>query len=275
MLMRFGCCLNMLSKRPDGTGAEHLDTLKAAGYDYVELPLAEMCAMPDRDIQSLREKLELMGLSCEACNNFFPKTLRLTGSNADPACAAEYTARALELAASLGAKRVVFGSGPAKNVPNGFPIEKGYEQVVRLLQTAAPIAAEKEITIAIEPLRRAECNLINTFAEGCRLAADVSHRNVKVLVDYYHFTVEQEPLNNLREFGAKWLTHVHFAEPDGRVYPTADAAGRYLAFFRTLKEIGYDGRVSIEAYSGDYRAQAKMSLQLMRAVAACAATNRE
>ena len=45
--MRFGCCLNMLSTQPDGTGAEHLDTLKAAGYDYVELPLAEMCAMPE------------------------------------------------------------------------------------------------------------------------------------------------------------------------------------------------------------------------------------
>ena len=269
--MRFGCCLNMLSTQPDGTGAEHLDTLKAAGYDYVELPLAEMCAMPESDLLRLREKLASLDLSCETCNNFFPKTFRLTGADAEPARAAEYAARALALAASLGAKRVVFGSGPAKNVPDGFPISSGYEQIVCLLQTIAPIAAEQGITIAIEPLRKAECNLINTFAEGCRLAEDAAHPNVKVLVDYYHFAVEQEPMENLRTLGEKWLTHVHFAEPAGRIYPEADPEGRYLAFFRTLAEIHYDGRVSIEAYSADYRAQAGAALRLLREVAENAA----
>ena len=77
--MRFGCCLNMLSTQPDGTGAEYLNMLKAAGYAYVELPLAEMCAMPESDLLRLREKLASLDLSCETCNNFFPKTFRLTG----------------------------------------------------------------------------------------------------------------------------------------------------------------------------------------------------
>ena len=103
------------------------------------------------------------------------------------------------------------------------------------------------------------------------MAEDVAHPNVKVLVDYYHFNVEQEPMENLRTLGGKWLTHVHFAEPAGRIYPEADPEGRYLAFFRTLAEIHYDGRVSIEAYSADYRAQAGAALRLMREVAENAA----
>ena len=40
--MKFGCCLNMVSTQPDGTGIEFIDQLKNAGFDYVELPTAQM-----------------------------------------------------------------------------------------------------------------------------------------------------------------------------------------------------------------------------------------
>ena len=42
--------------------------------------------------------------------------------------------------------------------------------------------------------------------------------------------------------------HVHFADPDGRSFPK-ESRKEYEDFFAVLKEGGYDGRVSIEAYS--------------------------
>ena len=81
--MRFGCCLNMIAKGPDGTGIEYIEALAKAGFDYAELPLAEMMALPDGQFQELVRRVAGSGVHCEACNNFFPKTERLTGESAD------------------------------------------------------------------------------------------------------------------------------------------------------------------------------------------------
>ncbi len=264
--MRYGCCLNMVARQPDRTGAEYLEDLCRAGFDYVELPLAEMMALDDAGREQIKNKLQTYGIACEVCNNFSPTDMRLTGEEAELEAALEYVEKALSYAKSLGAVRVVFGSGKAKQVPDGFDMQEGYRQVVALLKEAGRIAGENGIVIAIEPLRRQECNLINTFEEGCQLAGDVGSENVKVLVDYYHLTEEQEPLEHLERLGAEYLQHVHFADPEGRVYPTAGRAGNFRMFADALKKIGYDQRISCEAYTDNYTQSAGEALRVMRQV---------
>ena len=247
--MRFGCCLNMIAKGPDGTGIEYIEALAKAGFDYAELPLAEMMALPDGQFQELVRRVAGSGVHCEACNNFFPKTERLTGESADLGKSLDYARRAMDRAALLGAERIV------------FPMEKGYAQVVELLGRLAPEAVARNITISIEPLRKAECNLINTFQEGCRLADDVGADSVRVLVDYYHLTEEQEPAYHVADLGPGHLAHVHFARPEGRVYPnlTDGHAAALLA-------AGYDGRVSCEAYTQNFEQDAPQALLLLKRV---------
>ncbi|MEA4966072.1 MAG: sugar phosphate isomerase/epimerase family protein [Oscillospiraceae bacterium] len=258
--MKYGCCLNMVAAGPDGTGYEHLRALRDCGFDYAELPLAEMMAMSEADFAALHMALRQTGIPCEVCNNFFPKTARLTGPNEDWA-ALRYAEAALGRASLLGAKVVVFGSGAAKQVPAGFPLERGYEQVVRLLRGIGPMAAARGITIAIEPLRQAECNLINTFREGCRLADDVAHPAVRVLVDFYHMTAERESPDVLRTLGPGHLAHVHFANPNGRVYPAGAEEADYAPFFAALRAVPYDGRISCEAYAGRFADDAAAARQ--------------
>lgn len=263
--MRYGCCLNMIAGRADQTGIEHLKELAEAGYDYVELPLAEMTRLSDTEFDTLiMEELERCHINCEVCNNFFPARLPLTGKLADTERIMNYVGQALERAKRLGAECVVFGSGKAKQVPAGFLLERGYKQVVELLKMIGPEAEKKGITIVIEPLRKAECNLINTFGEGCGLALDVNHKAVKVLVDFYHFTVEKEPAEHLVSMGKVYLRHVHFANPRGRIYPEYQNEADYGSFMQALKAIGYDRRISIEAYAGDYRTQAPKALRLLK-----------
>ena len=262
--MRFGCCSNMVAKGKDGTGIEVLEKLVEFGYDYIELPLAQMMELSDEEFEELKQRVERSGINCEACNNFFPVYMRLTGPETDKAAIEKYYKKALKRSGELGASIVVFGSGPAKNVPNGFPLEDGYIQVVKLLKEIAPVAKENGITIAIEPLRKAECNLINTFKEGCRLSKDVDHPNVKVMVDYYHLMQENEPIQNLLDLGKENLVHVHFARNEGRVYPKTLEEDGYKPFIDTLKAIGYTGRVSCEAYADDFESQAKDAIAFFR-----------
>jgi len=262
MIWRIGSCLNMLAAQGgSGIGDEWIEAAAALGFDYVELPLAECMALDEAALATLQKTLS--DIPCEVMNNFFPKTMRLTGNEADLEAALDYTERALARAAVLGAKVVVFGSGPAKHVPEGHALEDGYRQVVRLLQGIGPLAEHAGITIVIEPLRKPECNLINSYREGTILAADVNHPHVMCLVDFYHLTFENEPLEHV-ESAARWLSHVHFAHPGERTYPRMQHRAVYLPFLKMLREKGYAGRISIEAYSRDFMRDAREALAVLK-----------
>lgn len=211
--------------------------------------MAQMMELDDADFAALKQRIERTGLPCPTSNNFFPTYFRLTGPEVDRDAVMDYARRALKRAEELGVRYQVFGSGPAKNVPEGFPMEEGYRQVVRLLQQVAPVARAHGVTIVIEPLRKAECNLINTFAEGVQLARDVDDPNVRVLVDFYHLTEEAEPVQHLLDDGREFLRHVHFANPNGRVFPARGDEADYRPFIDALNAVGYDLHVSCEAYA--------------------------
>lgn len=262
--MKFGCCLNMIAGEADGIGAEFIEPLAKAGYDYVELPLAQMMELSDPEFERLKARVQKSGIKCEVCNNFFPADSSLTGENVDSASILEYVKTALGRARSMGVGIVVFGSGPAKQVPEGFSLEEGYNQVVSLLKAVDKIAGDNHITIAIEPLRRQECNLINSFEEGCALARDVQGDHIKVLVDFYHLSEEREPVEHLLKEGKEFLAHVHFARPKGRTYPAAMDEADYRPFIQALHEIGYNDRVSCEAYTHTFEESAAKALQFFQ-----------
>jgi len=90
----------------------------------------------------------------------------------------------MDRAARVGAEIIVFGSAGAKNVPVGFPMNVAWRQIVDLLQHLGPLAAERGLTIAIEPINRQEANIVTLAAEGLRLAREVNHPRVQLLVDY-------------------------------------------------------------------------------------------
>ncbi|MDO4291946.1 MAG: sugar phosphate isomerase/epimerase family protein [Eubacteriales bacterium] len=245
--MRFGCCINMLADREDPIGLRWLPLLKQNHYDYVELPLAQVMDLDDTAFENLRRTLWQLSLPCACCNNFFPAFLRLTGDAPAPdGVVRAYLEKALERVSLLGAKKVIFGSSGAKNIPEGFPYEKAYEQIVRLLGMAAGTADAFDITIGIEPLNYTEGNLIRTMTESRQLMRDVCSERVRLMVDYYHFCMENEKKETLRDCMSD-VIHVHLASPTKRVFPGQDE----LFFLSFLQNMGYDKEVSIEAYSSN------------------------
>lgn len=263
--MRYGCCGSMVAQEPDGTGVEIVEQLAEIGYDYIELSLAHLMALPEAEFQALAGRVRRSGIPCEACNNFFPPRVRLTGSQVDWTQVKAYTAAAIERAASLGVRVIVFGSSGAKNVPEGFPKDRAWEQIVDVLRMAGPLAGEHGITIAIEPLNRRESNIVNTVAEGLTLARQASSPHVRLLVDYYHLALEGED-PAIVAAARDQVAHVHFARVEGRSFPTTIEAS-YEPFFANLRSIGYEARVSVEAYSQDFRSDAVQALAVLRRLA--------
>lgn len=260
--MKYGCCVDALARTPDGATVPNIEQLAGLGYDYVELFLAPLTALPEEEFQAVLDRLARAGIPCEACCIFYPRTVRLTGPDVNWTQVEEYTAQAIGRAARLGAKVIVFGSAGAKNVPEGFPHDQAWQQIVQAMRIAAPIADAHGITIVIEPLNRKEANIVLTGAEGLKLARDIDRPSVQLLIDYYHMMLENESADILLE-AREAIRHIHIASVPARTYPVAIEPG-FLPFFANLKAIGYAGRVSIEARTDNFQADAAAALKVLK-----------
>ena len=261
-VIRFGCCGSMIAPSADPTGAEIIEWLAEIGFDYIELSLRDLMSLSESELALLAGRLERSGIRCEACNNFFPPQIHLTGQDADLTEALNYAGKALDRAARLGACIVVFGSSASRNVPYGFPTKKAWQQLVELLGNLGPMAKAHGITITIEPLNKLESNIINLHAEALRLAQEVDHPNIQMLLDFYHLTMERETPEAILQAGS-FIHHVHLAKPEGRLFPT-EPEDELRRFFSYLARIRYSRRCSIEAYTSGFEADARRSLRILK-----------
>lgn len=235
---------------------------KQYGFDYFEPAVAEIAALSDSDFDALRQQVHALGLPCTSCNSFI-RSLRVVGSHVDTAALRDYVAKSLDRCRQLQTEVVVWGSAGSRNVPEGFSRDEAWNQIKSFLRLAGDLAAQRKIVIAIEPLRKAESNIINTGAEALRLVHEVGHSNVKMIIDYYHMRVENEDPGILLQ-AAREIVHLHFANPDGRRWPKlSDKDPLYGRFFQLLRRIEYKGGISIEG-KGTFQADAADSLAFFR-----------
>ena len=247
--------------------------IAACGYDYIEPGLAKTLALAEGDREAQLRRLAASGIRIEAMNWFLPGAdIALTGPAVDQQRIRTFLERSLALADALGAKVIVFGSPGARSFPEGFPRERAWDQLTTFLRTAGDIieAQRYGMVIGIEPLRKPESNIINTVAEAARLAREVNHPKVRIIVDFYHLAFENEDPDVI--LGAKDLiVHLQLADPTVRGFPRPDAADpRYRRFFDNLRAIGYDGRLSIEANSSNVAGDCGPALTFLKAMAAAA-----
>jgi sugar phosphate isomerase/epimerase len=252
--MRFGVC----------TSLDNVNILADSGYDYIELGVGAslMPLASEADFKPVQDKIAASSLKPEAYAGFIPGELRVVGDRVNLQRLSNFVETACRRASIIGGKVIVYGSGGSRNVEEGYSHEKALDQIAEFLDLAADHAETYGVTIAIEPLCRRECNIINTVAEGLEMAKRVNRKGVRVLADLYHVWQEEEPLANIIDAG-DWLAHVHIAEPVKRKYPGTDDFD-FSAFFEALKQAGYDGRVSCECGFDDFARDVKVALDTLR-----------
>lgn len=248
-------------------------TLAGCGYDYIEPALSKTLALPDPERQEHLRRLSATGLRIEAMNWFLPGAdIKLTGPSVDQVRVNDYLERSLALAEQLGAKVIVFGSPGARSFPEGFPREQAWDQLKAFLRTAGGIIEARGygMAIAIEPLRKPESNIVNTVAEAARLAREVNHPKVRIIVDFYHLAFENEDPDVILD-AKDLIVHLQMADPSVRGFPKQEGGEvRYRRFFDNLLKIGYKGRLSIEANSSDVAGDCGPALKFLKEMAAAA-----
>jgi D-psicose/D-tagatose/L-ribulose 3-epimerase len=245
------------------TSLKNADAAKAAGFDYVEVSATEVAAMSDADFDAAAAHAKQIGMPTPAANLFVPQTIKVVGPDIDLGQQTAHVEKVMTRLSKLGVEVLVFGSGGARRVPDGFDRGQAWKQLVDFSRRAADEAKGFGITVAIEPLRRQETNIINTAAEGLELVNAVHHPNFQLMIDFYHLASEHEDPAIVLE-AKDHLRHLHVANPNGRVFPQKWEEFDYAPFFSNLRAIGYDKRISMEGSTSDLAAQGPVTVALLR-----------
>ena len=248
-MIRLGIC----------TSIDNASIMAEIGYDYIELGMTAVTRMSDEEYADLLAKVKASPLPVEAMNGMIPADYVLCSEEGTGEAVKEYLTKAFARAHELGVKVVVFGSGGARRLPDGMRHADAYNYLSAYLELASDIAEPYGISIAIEPLRAAECNIINHVAEAQWLAKKVMRSNVGALADLYHMMAGNEDSSAVGMKRQGSVIHCHIADRANRAYPAANDGSQkdYAEFFAQLKKVNYAGRVSIEGSCKDFEADAK------------------
>jgi sugar phosphate isomerase/epimerase len=250
--MRFGCCV----------GLDRMQRVQDAGYDYIELTVGTVKPeQADSEFEPVRELLDSFDIRPEAWNCLLPGSLKMVGLEVDLYRAERYLRTAFQRIEEVGGETVVFGSGGARRVPDGFPMDEARDQLCEALTLAGQVAGAYGITIALEPLASTATNIINTLPQGADLVKRVDHPFVRLLADLQHMVDEGEPTSVIGALDVE-IVHAHTADTD-RLYP---GSGSYPTreFIQALKAAGYDDRLSVECVWRDFDTECPKALEFLR-----------
>ena len=246
---------------------ENIDLVASLGFDYIESYVTAIAAMSDEEFAAVETKLASAPIKVEACCVLLPDSVPVTGPNYDAAQQEAYLEKAFSRLQKLGVGPVVFGSGSARKVPEGFDRAEAWHQLVQFGRLAARIAAKYGLTMVMEPLNTKETNVINTQIDGLKLMQDIDRPSFQILSDYYHLALAEEGRAEVAACGEN-LRHTHIANPVGRVMPKEGDGIDYDAFFAGLADCGYCGRMSLEGRISDMKAELPEALAVLKKCAA-------
>lgn len=238
---------------------EHVETYvpKAAemGFDTVEFPMEEPESFDYDRAEELLDEHDLRSsvlVAMEADRDLL---------HDDPAIreqGREYIRASIDAAAGIGADRIC---GPLYSAVGRTWYMDEAERAAALdtleaqFQEVSEYAADRGVTLCLEPLNRYETSVFNTADQMLELIDRVDHPNCQVLLDSFHMNVEEtDPAAAIRRTGDR-LGHFHACRNDRGAPGSGNIDWASIA--DALDDAGYDDQAVIESFTPDVKAIAR------------------
>jgi D-psicose/D-tagatose/L-ribulose 3-epimerase len=221
-----------------------LEKLKKIGYDGVEVPIFDL----DRSKwKTWARRLDDLGLQRTANTVIAPEHNPVSADPKVRAAALEHLKAVVDCCATVGSPVLCGPHQIALGVFTGRgATDEEWKRSVEHLHRAAEHAAGAGVVLAEEVVNRFELYHLNTLDQGIRLVDEVDHPNCRIHLDTFHAHIEEkDPAAAIRRAG-KRIAHVHISENDRGVPGTGSVA--WDATFDALRDIGYDGWLTVEAF---------------------------
>lgn len=237
---------------------------RALGYDFVEPPLCELAALSDGYFDEFAAWCEGSGLRVMAVNRLLPEGLSIVGEDVRAKALHDYLQRAFTRCKRLNVRVAVLDAATSRAVPAGCDFPHAWRQLGNFLRLCQGHARENGLAVAVEPLRKTDCNLLNLVSEATLLSGLLQLGNVGVAANTGAMAMAAEPVTALGQTGTA-LCHVHVEHPLTRRMPREADGEDYFKLMRILKKNGYAGGVSVTCKkAGDFKADARAALLCLR-----------
>lgn len=220
---------------------------RQAGCSFIEEGVGKML-MPDKPAEAFETQWQDISkkdiLPLRSFIYFLPAGMQAVGADATHEAIITYASTAFKRAKHIGASMIVFGSGRARNIPDGFNREQAMQQMVSLCSALAPLAEKQKVVLAVEPLNKAETNFLNTSGECATVVEKVAHPHFKMVFDVYHALRENDPAEEILRY-RQHIVHCQIAEKEERTAPGVKGDD-FTPYFRAFKKAKYRGALSFE-----------------------------
>jgi D-psicose/D-tagatose/L-ribulose 3-epimerase len=251
MEFRHSICNEAFDKWPF---ADACKAIRKAGYTGIEIAPFTLAETPGEITAAQRaryrdiigsEGLAFAGLHWLMAS---PKGLHVTGPDAGLRRRGWDHIRALiDLCADLGPDGVmVFGSPNQRSTTGGLTREQATRNFIDGLAGVAQQAERRGVTVLVEALPIAQCDVVQTLAEAVAIVNEIGSPAIRTMFDVHNAVDEPEPHAALVDRYFDFIRHVHVNELDGRHC----GAGSYdfKPVLEVLQRRGYTGWVSLEAF---------------------------
>jgi len=245
--MKIGFNMLLWSANITPEHAPLLAELKGIGYDGVELFLGS----PELDTyKAIAPVLADHGLACITVTCPPPEANPVSADAAQRQQGLDHMKWAIDATVAAGGDLLCgpFHSAYAVFTGKG-PTDDENKWCADVMRGAAEYAQTAGVTLTAEPINRFECYMMNTAAMARAMVDRVDHPSFGMMYDTHHAHIEEKDIAAAITTGGSAIKHVHISEND-RGAPGTGLVD-WDTSFAALKSIGYDGWLTIEAFSPD------------------------
>jgi len=242
--MKYGMNMLLWTTDVDESHYPVLEQLKEWGYDGVELPIFDLD--PDK-FARVGTKLDEIGLERTAVTVCTPEANPISPSADVREAGLNRLKLAIDVCQAAGATHLC---GPIHSAIGEFSgsgrTADEWKYGKETLAQAADYAQQAGVMLTVEYLNRFECYFLNCAEDCSRFIREVNHPALRMMYDTFHANIEEKDLAAAIRCCAQETVHVHISEND-RSTP-GEGHVDWDTTFATLKEVGYDGWMVVEAF---------------------------
>ena len=266
--MRFAFCNEGFADRP---WPAVCSAIAEAGYDGVEVApftLAETVrdisphGRADMRTAAHDAGLEIVGLHWLLVK---PEGLHVSHPNSKVrARTRDYLCHLADFCADLGGEIMVFGSPRQRGRVDDASSDDTWRWAAETFSGALPTAAERGVTLCIEPLGADETHFVTSAADARRLVDEIGHPSFRLILDVKAMSSEDVPIPDIIRQQRDFLAHVHANDRKGQGPGFGDTD--FHPILEALREVRYDGYISVEPFEflPDVDSVARRSIRYLR-----------
>ena len=233
----------------DGSLAEIAAKAAGMGFGSIELPVETPGDWsPDAAADVLREH----GLAPVVIGAMGPGRNLIAAPGSEIVATQNYLVHCLGVAERLGSRVVAGPFTAATGRTWRMDAEERAARYRELQDSLGPVvrAAERSgIRLAIEPLNRYETSLVNTVEQALEALGPLLGPGLGLALDSYHLNIEEKHIGDAIRLAGEHLAYVQVCGNDrGAV---GDDHFDWPSFLDALDDVGYDGPLGLESFTGD------------------------